>query len=126
MPAAPGHPAPRPGRNLLLRKRIYTGDFEWKGKVLQGTHPAIVSRELWQQVQDVLDGRATKRTKRPKRRRHQFAFSGLIQCGLSGSSISCGPAYPRSSPCGWALGEHPNRVPEFERGTDRVNSVLSR
>lgn len=40
----------RPHR--LLRKRIYMGDFEWKGRVFQGTYPAIVSREVWQRLPD--------------------------------------------------------------------------
>jgi site-specific DNA recombinase len=79
-----GAPIPTATAHRLLRKRIYTGDFEWKGRVFRGTHPAIVSRELWHQVQDGLDGRATKR---PKRRRHQFAFGGLIQCGHCGCSM---------------------------------------
>ena len=78
-----GPPIPTATAHRLLRKRIYTGDFEWKGRVFRGTHPPIVSRELWQRVQDVLDGRATKRPKR----RHQFAFSGLIQCGHCGCSM---------------------------------------
>ncbi len=79
-----GAPIPTATAHRILRKRIYTGDFEWKGRIFPGTHPAIVSREMWQRVQDVLDGRATKR---PKWRRHQFAFSGLIQCGHCGCSM---------------------------------------
>jgi DNA invertase Pin-like site-specific DNA recombinase len=79
-----GAPIPTATAHRLLRKRIYTGDFEWKGRLFRGTHPPIVSRDLWQRVQDVLDGRATKR---PRRRHHQFAFGGLIQCGHCGCSM---------------------------------------
>ena len=79
-----GAAIPTATAHRILRKRIYTGDFEWKGRVFQGTHPPIISRELWQRVQDVLDGRATRR---PKRRRHQLAFSGLIHCGHCGCSM---------------------------------------
>jgi site-specific DNA recombinase len=68
----------------ILRQRIYTGDFEWHGRVHRGTYEALISRELWECVQDVLDGRNAKR---PKRRRHQFAFSGLIHCGHCGCSM---------------------------------------
>ena len=68
----------------ILRQRIYTGDFEWHGKVHRGTYKGLISRQLWERVQDVLDGRNAKR---PKRRRHQFTFSGLIQCGHCGCSM---------------------------------------
>jgi DNA invertase Pin-like site-specific DNA recombinase len=68
----------------ILRQRVYSGDFEWHGQVHHGTYEALISRELWEGVQEVLDGRNAKR---PKRRRHQFTFSGLIQCGHCGCSM---------------------------------------
>ena len=43
-----------------------------------------MSRELWERVQDVLDGRHAKRHRRAK---HEFAFSGLIECGHCGCAI---------------------------------------
>lgn len=60
------------------------GEFEWNGRIYLGTHEPIVSRELWDRVQAVLDGRKAKRHRRVK---HDFAFSGLIECGPRGSSI---------------------------------------
>src|SRR5690242_11582760 len=48
------------------------------------THDALVSRELWEQVQDVLDGRHARKTRRTK---HDFAFSGLITCGHCGCAL---------------------------------------
>ena len=62
----------------ILRSRLYMGEFEWNSRLYQGSHQPIVSRELWEHVQGVLDGRHAKRHRRAK---HDFAFSGLIECG---------------------------------------------
>src|SRR3954468_551932 len=41
----------------ILRNRLYTGLFEWNGKLIQGRHQPLISVELWERVQGVLDGR---------------------------------------------------------------------
>ncbi len=69
----------------ILRSRIYSGEFDWKGRVYRGTYQPLVSRDLWQRVQDVLDDRGARR---PKRRRHLFTFSGLVICGHCGCSMT--------------------------------------
>ena len=79
-----GRPVPVSTIHTILRNRLYTGDFAWKGQVCKGTHQPLISVDLWQQVQDVLDGRNVKRQKRMK---HSFAFSGLIACGHCGCSL---------------------------------------
>jgi site-specific DNA recombinase len=68
----------------ILRNRLYTGWFEWNGKLIQGKHEALVSVELWERVQGVLDGRFAKKAKRGK---HDFAFSGLIACHACGCAV---------------------------------------
>jgi hypothetical protein len=68
----------------ILRNRLYTGWFEWSGKLYQGKHEALISVELWERVQGVLDGRFAKKHRRMT---HNFAFSGLIACGKCGCSI---------------------------------------
>ena len=68
----------------ILRNRIYSGDFDFDGTTYHGTYEAIVSRELWDQVQAILDGRGTKKTRKMK---EQFAFSGLITCGHCGCAM---------------------------------------
>ena len=68
----------------VLRNRLYMGEFEWDGRRYEGKHQPIVSRELWQCVQHALDGRLARRTRKVK---HQFAFSGLIQCGHCGCAV---------------------------------------
>jgi site-specific DNA recombinase len=70
--------------HLILRNRIYTGEFEWKGHLHKGRHEPLITRELWERVQGVLDGRHSKKTRRSK---HDFAFSGLISCGHCGCAM---------------------------------------
>ena len=68
----------------ILRNRIYTGWFDWDGKTYQGRHEPIISADLWEQVQDVLEGRIGRKVRTRKR---DFAFSGLIECEACGCSI---------------------------------------
>lgn len=81
----------RKGRRLaratihhLLRSRIYTGDFDWDGTTYQGTHPPLVSQDVWALVQDRLTGRGVSRRRRAT---HDFAFSRLITCGHCGCAL---------------------------------------
>lgn len=64
-----------------MSKRLYLGDFDWGGNTYAGTHEPLVSREAWQQVQDLLDARAENRTRKVK---HDFAYTGLVHCGHCG------------------------------------------
>ena len=79
-----GAPVPVSTVHTILRNRLYSGDFEWNGRRFTGRHAAIVSRELWEQVQEVLDGRYARKTRRAKR---DFAFAGLITCGHCGCAL---------------------------------------
>jgi hypothetical protein len=71
------------------RNRLYAGQFEWNGKLIQGKHETLVSVELWERVQGVMDGRFIKNH---RRMRHDFAFSSLIACDKCGC-----PAAPNTS-----------------------------
>jgi len=55
----------------LLKNPFYVGRFNWQGKVCEGTHPPLVSKEIFEQVQQVLRGRF-----RPRKRKYEFAFTG--------------------------------------------------
>ena len=76
---------PTPTVHKILRNRTYTGEFSWKGRPYRGNYQPIVSKELYEQVQNVLDDRGARR---PKRGRHGFAFSGLVRCGHCGCSMT--------------------------------------
>ena len=79
-----GNPIPASTLHTILRNRLYTGWFEWNGKLYQGKHEPLVSVELWERVQGVLDGRNASKHRRMT---HEFAFSGLIACGKCGCSV---------------------------------------
>lgn len=82
------HSVPVSTVHKILRNRLYTGQFEWRGKLYDGNHQRLVSLELWQCVQDVLDGR--NNTRRPKTGGgvREFAFTGLISCGHCGCALT--------------------------------------
>ena len=65
----------------ILRKRLYTGDFDWDGSTYTGSHEPLVTRECWQRVQELLDARAENKTRKVK---HDFAYTGLVHCGHCG------------------------------------------
>jgi DNA invertase Pin-like site-specific DNA recombinase len=68
----------------ILRKRAYCGEYDYNGVTYAGKYEGIISKELWQEAQDVLDSRHLKR---PKKRTHDFAFSNLITCGHCGCAM---------------------------------------
>jgi site-specific DNA recombinase len=59
----------------ILRNPFYVGSFYWENKLYAGTQQRLISRNLFDAVQDVFCGH-----NRPKQRKHQFAFGGLLQC----------------------------------------------
>src|SRR5262249_12832609 len=65
----------------ILRRRLYTGDFDWDGVTYAGSHEPLVGRECWRRVQEILDARAENRTRKVK---HDFAYTGLVHCGHCG------------------------------------------
>jgi site-specific DNA recombinase len=79
-----GAPVPVSTVHSTLRNRLYMGEFEWNGHLHMGTHQPLVTRELWERVQGVLDGRHAKKQRRMT---HDFAFSGLIACAKCGCSV---------------------------------------
>ena len=70
--------------HTILRNRLYAGQFKWNGKLFQGKHEPLVSVDLWERVQTVMDGRYTRKSRRMT---HDFAFSGLIACGKCGCAV---------------------------------------
>jgi len=69
----------------MLRNPLYYGEFIWKGKLYKGTHKPIVSKELWQKVQDVLDGKVSRHM---DSNNHEFPYTGLIKCGKCGCAFT--------------------------------------
>jgi len=79
-----GAKVPRSGIHKMLRHPLYQGDVVWDGQTYRGIHEPLVSRRLWDEVQQILSGRPGKH----RRTRRQFAFAGLITCGRCGCSVT--------------------------------------
>jgi len=66
-----------------LKNPVYYGDFWWNGKLYRGRHQPIISRELFDKVQEAFGNH-----NRSKGRKRDFAFTGLLTCGHCGCSIT--------------------------------------
>ena len=81
------------GLHYLLTNEAYTGTAVWgrtsKGEKsldpvrVEGPWPALVSRELFDEVQQAMKDRAPK-VQRPARVGSRFLLSGLLKCGVCG------------------------------------------
>lgn len=67
----------------ILNHRIYTGFFEYQGKVYVGKHEAIVSPALFKKVHDVFSGRL-----HPKKKKHFYSARGFLLCAQCGCAIT--------------------------------------
>ena len=66
----------------LLTNQLYIGIMDWKGEIYEGKYQPILSKQIFDKVQEVLKQRGKPRKKRQK---HNFPFCGLFRC-------SCGAA----------------------------------
>ena len=81
----------------MLRNEAYTGTAVWgktsKGQEaadpvrVEGAWPALISRELFDDVQQAMSDRAPK-VRRPARVGSRFLLSGLLRCGVCGRPYS--------------------------------------
>ena len=68
----------------ILTNAFYYGVFFYKGEIFQGAHAAIITKDLFDKVQDAL-----KLKSRPKLcKGRYFAFRGLFRCGECGCAIT--------------------------------------
>lgn len=71
----------------VLQNHFYYGKFEYpkdSGNWFQGTHEPIVSKELFDAVQEQMSRQSLVKRSDPK----EFAFTKLITCGLCGSGVT--------------------------------------
>jgi site-specific DNA recombinase len=61
----------------LLKNPIYAGDFRWLGKVHRGSHEPLVSRETFDRVQELMEGKGVKRQGHRKHLHPFMAFSNV-------------------------------------------------
>lgn len=77
---------------LILQNSFYYGPFEYpqgSGNWYQGKHEPIISKELFDLVQEQL------KRDRIVRESHEFAFTKLMKCGLCGSGVSAEEKYKK-------------------------------
>jgi site-specific DNA recombinase len=82
---------PKEGKNPLSRSALYrmftnlfyAGIIEYNGKQKQGKHKAMISLEEYDRIQFLL-GRDGK----PRNRKNDFAYTGLIRCANCGCMVS--------------------------------------
>jgi hypothetical protein len=74
---------PKSYLHKILKNPFCVGLFSWDGKTYRGTHPPLISAELFERVQDTLGGRS-----KPKHRRYEFAFSGLLKCAYDHCTVT--------------------------------------
>ncbi len=67
----------------ILRNPAYIGRMVWAGKVYEGIHEQIISKELFEHAQDL-----TKDKVRKKQLYKEFFIRGLIKCSDCGSMMS--------------------------------------
>ena len=77
-----GAPFTRTSIYNLFSNIFYTGYFKRNGEIFQGAHPAMITMEEFLRVQAHLSRRFKKR-----KRVHDFAYSGLMECGDCGRAI---------------------------------------
>ena len=69
----------------ILTNPMYCGGFLWAGKYYRGVHEPIVSQDLFDRVQEMLDEKGRRRTRQQK---HTWAFHGLLSCGHCGCALT--------------------------------------
>jgi site-specific DNA recombinase len=79
-----GGPIHKSTVNKILRNRVYSGEFEWRGELYEAAFESIVPRDTWLAAQAALDRRLGKRAKKTG---HCFPFSGMLQCGSCGFAM---------------------------------------
>jgi DNA invertase Pin-like site-specific DNA recombinase len=67
----------------ILQNIFYIGLMKYKGEIFEGKHKPLISKKLFDKVQDML----SQRGKPHKHKKHDFAFLGLMKC-TCGASIT--------------------------------------
>ena len=67
----------------ILKNRFYLGYFVWQGIDYKGIHAPIISSNLFAAAQRVFTGR-----NKPKYRKHDFAFAGLLTCAHDACTVT--------------------------------------
>ena len=83
-PNRPSKPIGLSSVHRILTNPYYKGDIRYKGATYKGTHEAIVPREVWYQVQSVLDAH---KSAADATQIHDHYLKGTVYCGQCGSRL---------------------------------------
>ncbi len=64
----------------ILQNPIYYGSFNWKGKLYKGTHPPLISQELFDKVQNKMH----RKTYAMIATKKEYPFRSMLTCGRCG------------------------------------------
>lgn len=70
---------------VMFRNRFYTGVLPFKGQEYPGKHPAMVTEEEFERVQQIID---PSHATRPKEKTLNFQLRNLFNCGECGFAIT--------------------------------------
>jgi site-specific DNA recombinase len=68
----------------MLKNPCYYGMISRLGELFQGCHESIIDKDLFDRAQAVM----ARKAKKKRKRKHEFLFSGLLQCGSCGAAIT--------------------------------------
>ncbi len=75
---------PRSVLYKMFTNPFYFGNFNYGGKRWPGTHQPMITKEEFDEAQEILSGR----NKFHNKKKHYFPFTGLIKCGECGGQIT--------------------------------------
>ena len=103
--------------HIMLQNPLYSGWIRRNGKLYKGNHEPIISKELFDRVQNLFG------KKPPVSKRQPFAFSNLLQCKICGCRII--PALYKKQKylyyhCTMSKGKHENAPYLTEEKLDKM------
>lgn len=75
------------GIHRILTNPEYYGVIKRKGKLYEGKYKPLISKQLFDQVQDIISNRS-----RPRKQKHEFLFRDYLVCDVCGCQVTAGIA----------------------------------
>jgi DNA invertase Pin-like site-specific DNA recombinase len=72
--------------NRILKSKLYAGFVPYKETWHQGTHPAIISEEIYNKSQALLSH--NRSTRKSEKRTHKYLFDGKVRCAKCDYSMT--------------------------------------
>ncbi|TAH33858.1 recombinase family protein [Candidatus Saccharibacteria bacterium] len=80
-----GNPIAYSSLCAMFKNEFYTGVLPFKGQILPGKHDAMITKEEFEKVQQIID---PTHTTRPKDKTYNFQLRNLFKCGECGFAIT--------------------------------------